>query len=150
MALRILGSCIGCGACEAACRSSAISQVDSFVVLYAVDPLLCNDCTDCVEVCPVDAFETDPAWAVCFGRGCPLRSARYEGWRCSQGLETCEDCGSMLWQSPGGRWTCSLCREKSGERGARCPKTERARRARAAGQGAVEPPGAGPRATAAG
>ena len=129
MALRVLDSCIGCGACESACSQRAIGQADTFAVLYAVDPLLCNDCMDCVTVCPVDALVPDPEWAVCFGRGCPLGSARYRGWECSQGTDRCSVCGSMLWRPPGGEWVCSVCRLPPGTRGARCPKVELARRA---------------------
>ena len=128
MALEILDSCIGCGACESACEQQAITQSDSFPVVYVIDPLLCNDCTGCVRVCPVDAIVPDPEWAVCFGRGCPLRSDRYSGWECSQGLERCPSCLSMLWRAPGGPWVCSSCRLGPSERGARCPKAERARR----------------------
>ncbi len=129
MALQVLDRCIGCGACESACGQGAISQVDSFAVMYEVDPLLCNDCADCVTVCPVDAIVPDPGWAVCFGRGCPLGSARYGGWACSQGLERCPQCGSMMWSSPGGESVCSVCRSvEEGRRGARCPKVERERR----------------------
>ena len=128
MALEILESCIGCGACESACEQRAITQSESFPVVYVIDPLLCNDCMECVRVCPVAAIVPDPEWAVCFGRGCPLRSDRYSGWECSQGLETCPSCQSMLWRPPGGSWVCSSCRLGPAERGAKCPKAERARR----------------------
>lgn len=138
MALEVLDGCIGCGACESACLQRAISQADSFEVSYVVDPLVCNDCMDCVSVCPVDVLVPDPNWAVCLGRGCPLASARYEGWECSQGLDRCTTCGAMMWRTPGGDWVCSSCRTKPGERGARCPKTARARlTARAANGPAV-------------
>jgi ferredoxin len=128
MALRVLGACIGCGACESACGQQAISQAEAFAVVYQVDPLLCNDCHDCLAVCPVDALVPDPHWAMCFGRGCPLGSARYRGWACSQGLVLCPSCGSMMWQPPGGEWVCSACRLGAGAQGARCPKVEQARR----------------------
>lgn len=137
MAYRVLDGCIGCGACESACGQQAITQADGFAVAYLVDPLRCTDCTDCVTVCPVDALVPDPAWAVCFGRGCPLGSARYRGWSCSQGNERCPACGSMLWAAPEGGWVCSACRLGEGERGARCPKVERARRV-AAGAASAE------------
>ena len=127
MALRIIDRCFGCGACEAACSAGAMHQSEGFLVSYAVDPLLCNDCGDCVTVCPVDAFEPDPEWAVCFGRGCPLSSARYEGWTCSQGQVLCPLCGSMMWRPADGEWVCSNCRLGTAGRGARCPKTERVR-----------------------
>lgn len=127
MALKVLASCFGCGACESACGRLAIRQTESFAVAYAVDPLLCDDCMDCVRVCSVDALVPDPEWAVCVGRGCPLSSTRYDGWECSRGESRCPECGSMMWSDPEGRWTCSACRH-SGASGARCPKTERLRR----------------------
>ena len=128
MALRILSSCIGCGACESACDQQAISQAESYAVAYLIDPLLCNDCMDCIRVCPVDTIVVDHDWAVCFGRGCPLGTRHYGGWECSQGNERCDVCGSMLWRPPGGDWVCSSCRLGEGGRGAKCPKVERARR----------------------
>jgi ferredoxin len=131
VALEILDGCIGCGACESACEQRAISQSESFPVVYVIDPLLCNDCVECVRVCPIEAIVPDPVWAVCFGRGCPLGSSRYTGWECSQGLDRCPSCGSMLWRAPGGDWVCSSCRIKAGATGAKCPKAERARRIRA-------------------
>jgi ferredoxin len=141
MALRVLGSCFGCGACESACPSAAISQADSFAIVYVVDPLLCNDCLDCVRVCPVDALVPDPGWAVCLGRGCPLASHRYRGWECSQGLDRCPTCGSMMWRPPDGEWACSACRSATGIRVARCPKTEQARRAELTRSDPVPPAG---------
>ena len=126
MALRVVDTCIGCGACEVACAAGAIFQSDSFAVAYVIDPLLCNDCTDCVPVCPVDALVPDPAWAVCLGRGCPLASPRYAGWECSQGTDRCPQCGSMMWRYESSEWVCSSCRLESG-RGARCPKWQRVR-----------------------
>lgn len=57
--------------------------------------------------------------------------SRYRGWACSEGTERFPRCGSMLWRPPAGDWVCSACRLGAGERGARCPKVERARRAAA-------------------
>lgn len=45
--------CISCGACEAECPVSAISEGDS---KYVIDEDLCTDCGACVDVCPVDAI----------------------------------------------------------------------------------------------
>ncbi len=126
MAYRVGDGCIGCGACEFACPSGAISQTDAFPVTYVVDPLGCNDCADCVVVCPVDVLAPDPGWAVCRGRGCPLSSSRYAGWECSEGEDRCGTCGSMLWRPPGGAWVCSRCRLGEERRGASCPKVRHA------------------------
>jgi ferredoxin len=128
MADRVGDGCIGCGACEFAGPSGAISQADGFPVVYVVDPLGCNDCAACVVVCPVDVLAPDPEWAVCHGRGCPLSSSRYEGWECSEGEQRCEVCGSMLWRPPEGAWVCSRCRLGEEGRGASCPKVRHAER----------------------
>lgn len=128
MALRVRESCIGCGACESACHARAISQSESFAVAYVVDPLLCNDCLDCVVVCPVFALVDDPEWAVCLGRGCPLSSDRYAGWECSQAEQRCDRCGSVLWRAQAGDWTCRSCTMTDTPRQARCPKVDKARR----------------------
>jgi|SRR5680860_212827 len=127
MAVRITDACFGCGACEFGCPQGAISQSDSFPVVYEIDPLICNDCEECLPLCPVRAFEVDPEWAVCEGRGCPLSSKRYAGWRCTQGAQRCDVCGSMLWQAPGDdAWKCRRCTLAVGEHGASCPKTKKA------------------------
>jgi NAD-dependent dihydropyrimidine dehydrogenase PreA subunit len=131
MSLRVdEAECLGCGACEFACPAGAISQSAGFPVAYVVDPLRCNDCDQCLDVCPVDGLVPDPSWAVCHGRGCPLSSKRYADWECSEGRERCPDCGSMLWRAPGGPWACSTCRTVGDGtvRGATCPKIRRATR----------------------
>jgi len=52
MAYKITDDCIMCGACEAECPESAISEGED---TYVIDPELCTDCGSCAEVCPVDA-----------------------------------------------------------------------------------------------
>ena len=52
MAYIINEDCISCGACEAECPVSAISEGDA---LYVIDPELCTDCGACADVCPVAA-----------------------------------------------------------------------------------------------
>lgn len=129
MALRITDACFGCGGCEFGCPHGAISQSDGFPVVYEIDPVACNDCEACLSLCPVFAFEVDPAWAVCEGRGCPLSSKRYAGWKCTQGAWRCSECGSMLWQAPDSEaWVCRRCSLQDGEHGARCPKVAKAAR----------------------
>ena len=51
MAYFINEDCVGCGACEAECPVSCISEGD----VYVVDADTCTDCGSCADVCPVDA-----------------------------------------------------------------------------------------------
>ena len=45
--------CAGCGACESACKKSAISQdADK----YKIDASKCTDCGDCVDACPMSCI----------------------------------------------------------------------------------------------
>jgi len=44
--------CTCCGACEAECPVSAISEGDG---QYIIDESTCTDCGACAGVCPVDA-----------------------------------------------------------------------------------------------
>lgn len=52
MPYKITEDCISCGACEAECPSSAISEGES---IYVIDFSKCNDDAVCASVCPVDA-----------------------------------------------------------------------------------------------
>ena len=52
MAFVITDECINCGACEAECPTSAISEGDG---KYVIDAEKCTDCAACEGVCPVSA-----------------------------------------------------------------------------------------------
>ncbi|MDR3600660.1 MAG: 4Fe-4S binding protein [Desulfosporosinus sp.] len=52
MAYVISNECISCGACEAECPVSAISEGDG---QYVINAELCTDCGSCAGVCPVEA-----------------------------------------------------------------------------------------------
>lgn len=52
MAYVISDECVGCGACEAECPVSAISESDG---KYTIDADTCVDCGACAGVCPVGA-----------------------------------------------------------------------------------------------
>ena len=62
MAYKINEECISCGACEPECPNGAISEGET---IYVIDPNKCTECvgaydsSKCVEICPVDACETD-------------------------------------------------------------------------------------------
>lgn len=63
MAMIITDECIACGACEAECPTSAISEGDP---IYIINPDVCTECvgyfdeSQCVSVCPTDAIIKDP------------------------------------------------------------------------------------------
>ena len=52
MAYKISDDCISCGACEAECPVSAISEGDS---KFEIDADACIECGACEGVCPVGA-----------------------------------------------------------------------------------------------
>ena len=52
MAYKITDECIKCGACEAECPVSAISEGDE---KYVIDADTCIACGACADVCPVSA-----------------------------------------------------------------------------------------------
>jgi ferredoxin len=64
MALLITEECIACDACVPECPNEAISEGDP---VYTIDPDLCTECVgfhdepQCIEVCPADCIEKDPA-----------------------------------------------------------------------------------------
>lgn len=110
MSFRVLEDlCIGCGACDFSCHTGALTKTDSFLGLFEIDPLTCDDCGHCVDKCPVMAIEPDPAWPVCSGHGCPLGSKRLADVECAVWQRTCPDCGTTMWHRPGEDWACPRC-----------------------------------------
>lgn len=58
MAMKITDECSSCGACEAECAQSAISQAGD---KYVIDPAKCNECAGkpskaCADACSMDAI----------------------------------------------------------------------------------------------
>ncbi len=64
MSLIISDECINCDVCEPECPNGAISQGEE---IYEINPSLCTECVghydtaQCVEVCPVECIDKDPA-----------------------------------------------------------------------------------------
>lgn len=56
MAYKITSACISCGACEAECPVSCISQGDEH---FVIDADSCIDCGTCAGICPMSAIEQD-------------------------------------------------------------------------------------------
>lgn len=56
MAYKISDECIACGACEAECPVTAITEADG---KYVIDSELCIDCGACNGACPVGAADQD-------------------------------------------------------------------------------------------
>jgi ferredoxin len=65
MALYITDECINCDVCEPECPNEAISQGET---IFVIEPLKCTECVghfatpQCVEVCPVNCIEVNPAY----------------------------------------------------------------------------------------
>ena len=116
--------CIGCGACEFVCTRDALIKTDTFLGLFIINPLTCDDCGDCVDKCPVWAIEPDQDWAICYGWGCPLSSSRFNEVECNVWQSRCGSCGSPLWrgsaQTQRQGWACPQCEL---DLRVRCPRT---------------------------
>lgn len=122
MSFKVVGErCIGCGACEYSCHSGALTETDSFLGLFEIDPFTCDDCAICVDKCPEAAIVPDALFPVCHGRGCPLTSTRLADTECTIWQQRCPTCGTTMWLAPGAtEATCSVCDDG---RKVSCPKT---------------------------
>lgn len=62
MAVKIIDTCISCGACEPECPNEAITAGDT---IYVIDPDKCTECygfygeSQCIAVCPVECIVAD-------------------------------------------------------------------------------------------
>ncbi|MCP3937514.1 MAG: 4Fe-4S dicluster domain-containing protein [Actinomycetia bacterium] len=120
MSHKVLDSaCIGCGGCDYACPTGALYKTDSFLGLFEIDPYRCDDCLDCIPLCPEIAIVPDPEWVVCHGRGCPLSSERLKMVQCNVFQAQCPTCEGPLWKAEGDDWTCPRCDDG---RKVGCPK----------------------------
>ncbi|MEZ5439037.1 MAG: YfhL family 4Fe-4S dicluster ferredoxin [Lysobacteraceae bacterium] len=65
MALLINELCVNCDVCAPVCPNTAISMGAE---IYEIDPARCTECVghfpepQCVEVCPVECIDPDPAY----------------------------------------------------------------------------------------
>ena len=131
MSFRVGPECDGCDMCRQACPRGAIGLLDGGVA-YAVTSLNCNDCGKCAVVCRQHALAPDPEWAMCWGRGCPLSSSRYEDWGCAEGRRRCTECGNSMWKPPDSDgWVCTRCDLGSN---LMCPKARKAAKLAAAAE----------------
>ncbi|MBV6506977.1 MAG: hypothetical protein JJLCMIEE_00014 [Acidimicrobiales bacterium] len=118
--------------CALACPRGAIRVSVNSDTPFEVVSLECNDCGKCAIVCPQRVLAPDPAWAACWGRGCPMSSRRYDEWSCSEGRRRCPTCNNALWWAPDASgWVCVRCDE-----GSRviCPKVRKAGTVQLTGQ----------------
>lgn len=124
MSLTVLAdACIGCGACDYSCPTGALTKTDSFLGVFEIDPLTCDDCGRCVPLCPEAAIVPAPGWPTCHGRGCPLTSRRLAGIECAVWRERCPTCGTTMWrQAPAGAGLPTAAASAAdGEAGWSCP-----------------------------
>lgn len=124
MSFKVIESaCIGCGGCEYACPTGALTKTDSFLGLFAIDPFTCDDCGLCVGKCPEAAIVTDTTWAICGDKGCPLSSKRLDDMECAVWQERCPTCGTTMWHRVGeDQWACPRC---DYQMRVKCPRTRR-------------------------
>ena len=131
----VTDACIGCGACDFSCPTGALTKSDSFLGVFTIDPLTCDDCGVCVAKCPVLAIMPDPAWPVCRGHGCPLTSQRLSGVECAVWQHRCPACGATLWRREEEEWACPGCGWGAK---VRCPRARLATAAPSSNQPAVQ------------
>lgn len=54
--------CIGCGECEKACSNAYFKEDNrekSCILIYENMIKVCNQCGECIEVCPIEAISRD-------------------------------------------------------------------------------------------
>jgi len=57
-------ACTLCGVCVKACRTGALTQTDTGILL---EESRCNNCGRCVKSCPFDAWKGEPGYILSFG-----------------------------------------------------------------------------------